>query len=209
MNVYYDIVTIDQASGTSVSVDNIYDVIHRYDNRFTHTAGSTTITVNNIDIVFGNSGSYSLTIDGRTTPITSTTARQYTVTILISETIFYFLFKTNSTNPSPVGAFCWIKDTNVNYIGVSVSGSSNGEIDTMNFTNKDTNNTNFTIKRHAKFSLVEPNIVFITIGFIADNSGNYQILKDLKSCSIVEFGSTVCVENNNYYAIGLNTLIKR
>lgn len=214
MNVYYDIVTINQHSGTSISVDNIYQVISRYDNRFSHTSGTTVISVNNIDINFGNSGTYNLTIDGRTTPITSgntaeTYATTYSVTIFISLTVFYFLFKTNNSSSTPVGGFCWIKDTDVNYIGVSVSGTSNGAIDTMNFTNKTNNNIYYQLRRHAQFTLREPYILYAPISIMADNSGNYQSLTELKSCSTLPLGMTVSIDGNNYFAIGYNTLIPR
>ena len=214
MKVFYDIVTINQYSGTSTSVDNIYQVINRYDNRFSHTSGTTVISINNIDINFENSGTYNLMIDGRVTPITSgasseTHATTYAVTIFISQTVFYFLFKTNDSTNTPVGGFCWIRDQNVNYIGVSVITVSNGAIDTMNFTNKNTNNTYYRLRRHAQFTLKEPYLLCVPMSMMADSSGNYQLLTELKSCSTLPLGMTIDIDDVKYCAIGYNTLIPR
>ena len=212
MQIYYDLVTIPygDSSYSAIAAQNIFTVISKYDDRFTYTEGNDYITVDNsFNITFETSSESSvngLIIDG----ITSMPAGTFTVTIIITNTIFYFLFKTNDDANTPVGGFCWIKEQNINYFGVNSKGSNVGQIDLMNFSDK-TNipeNRYYKIKRHAQFSLISQSILFVPISIIADNGGNYKLLSELRSCSTVTFNTMISINHINYYAIGTNTLIR-
>lgn len=206
MQIYYDIITLGRPPADAAA--SIYEIISKYDNRFSYTPGATSIRVNDsFDMNFAlNSNNY-IVIDNRLTPIRDSAT--YTVTIVVSTTIFYFLLKTNDAANTPVTGFCWIHD-NKDYFGVAESGTSTGQLDSMNFTDKSTSPENryYTIKRHAQFSIINPNIVFITTSIIADNGGNYAVLSELRSCSNVAFGTTIAINHSNYFAIGVNTLIR-
>lgn len=212
MQIHYDIVTIPygNSSRSATATQNIFTVISKYDDRFTYTAGNAYITVDNsFNITFETSAQSSvngLIIDG----IAAIPAGTFTVFIITSPTIFYFLFKTNDNANTPVGGFCWIKEQNVNYLGVNSKGLNVGQIELMNFSDK-TNlpeNRYYKIKRHAQFSLISQSLLFIPVSIIADNGGNYKVLSELRSCSNVTFNTMVSVNYSNYYAIGTNTLIR-
>lgn len=207
MHIYYDIITVGRPATSAA--DSIYQIISKYDNRFTHTSGTSIIRVNgSFDMEFTLDSNNYILIDGRTTPLRDTTT--YTVTVIVSTTIFYFLLKTNNTANTPVTGFCWIHENNNDFFGVAVSGTSTGQIDSMNFSNKAVSPENryYSIKRHAQFSLINPSIVFITTSIIADNGGNYFVLSELRSCSTTNFCSTLAINHTNYFAIGTNTLIR-
>lgn len=207
MQIYYDIITLGRPPATVAA--NIYEIISKYDNRFAYTSGATSIRVNNsFDMNFTLDSNNYVQIDGRTTPIRDTVT--YTVTVVVSTTIFYFLLKTNNAANTPVTGFCWLHDNNKDYLGVAVSGTSSGQLDSMNFTDKSTSPENryYTVKRHAQFTLRDQNIVFIATGIISDNGGNYQALTEVRSCSNTTFDSTLSINHSNYYAIGTNSLVR-
>ena len=209
MLVRYDDITFDNRQPTQVA-DAIFNIITKYDSRFSHTAGTDTIRVSGFDIVFSyynTGGATRSRIDGRDF-INSSGIVNYTTMLIITDTIFYLLFKTQNAANTPVTGFSWIRENGINYFGVAAYNSSVGQIDSMNFTNKTNGGTYYTIKKHAQFSFNGQNILFIPTSIISDNGGNYQVLSGLRSCSNVTFNTMVSVNYSNYYAIGTNTLIR-
>lgn len=211
MQIYYNSVYIN--SDAAGDADKIYAILQGIDpERFTHTPGTTVIRFDDIlDITFGYSRPYFM-VDGRYTSISyeSYSGVRCNTLVLISDTIFYFLFRTNNEANNPIGGFCVIQNHGVVYLGVSVAGTStNGQIDGMTFTNKSVTPVNpyFAIKKHANFELRDQNIIYINTSIIGDSSGNFDTLDGLCSCSTVAFGTTIGVNHRNYYAIGSNTLI--
>ena len=51
-------------------------------------------------------------------------------------------------------------------------------------------------------------VAFSSNCLLVANGGTFSILDSLKSCSVVTYGSTVSINNVNYFAIGTNTLIE-
>ena len=211
MHIYYSPIYL--TSDSNANADRIYAIIYEHDpERFTHTTGTNIIRVEDtFDVAFGYA-SARLTVDGRVTPVRwdSYSSFNGSVLLLISDTVFYFLIRDTSAVNNPIGGFCWIKNRGVNYLGVSVNDTgTNGQLDGMTFTNKSVTPTNpyYTIKKHAQFELRDQNIIYINTSVIADNSGNFDTLEGLCSCSTVAFGTMVGVNHRNYYAIGSNTLI--
>ena len=209
MQIYYDVVSLKR--DCPYAVDNIYEVISKYDNRFAHETGTGIIRVNNsFDLEFTQSGTSNLRIDDRQTAINYTVVTVCTCTIIVSTTLFYFLIKTNNAANTPITGFCWIHEGSNDYIGVAQNNVSTGQLDSMYFSDMHSSpkNTNYTIKRHAKFTLSDQNIVFIATGIIADNGGNYKALSEVRSCSNATFDSTMSINHSNYYVIGTNSLVK-
>ena len=211
MHIYYNSVYL--SSDANGDADRIYEILQGVDpERFTHTQGTAVIRFDDIlDITFGYSRPH-FRVDGRDTPMTyeSYSGTRYNTLILISDTIFYFLFRTNNEANNPVGGFCIIQNHGVVYLGVSVANTgTNGQLDGMAFTNKSANPVNpyYAIKKHANFELRDQNIIYINTSIIGDSSGNFDTLEGLCSCSTVAFGTTIGVNHRNYYAIGSNTLI--
>ena len=193
-----------------VNADNIFNVIRNYDDRFTHTAGTTTLTVDGFDIVIrynGSGGAADMYLDDRWW-FPASVSGDFTYFLIITETVFYFLIKTQNAANTPVTGFCWIKENGINYFGVAVRNQSTGQIDSMSFTNKTNGGTYYAIKKHAQFALNSQSILFISASVMADNAGNYQVLSGLRSCSTVTFNTEVSINYINYYAIGTNTLIR-
>ena len=209
MQIFYDIVSLRRDA--IYATDNIYEVISKYDNRFAHETGTAIIRVNNsFDLEFTQSGTSNLYIDGRQTTINYTSPTEFTCTIIVSTTLFYFLVKTNNAANTPVTGFCWVHEGSSDYIGVAQNYVSQGQLDSMYFSDMHSSpkNTNYTIKRHAQFTLKDQNIVFIATSVIADNGGNYKTLSEVRSCSTTTFDSTISVNHSNYYAIGYNSLVR-
>lgn len=201
--VYHsDPITFDYDHGVPNNAAAVYEILHKYDNRFSYTEGDSYIRVeDSFNIVFTHSGG--INVDGRPLNVSS---GNYILFTVFTGTIVYCLIKTQTSSASPVGGFCWIKSRNINYLGAG----GNGAIDAMSFSDKTTlpENRYYTIKKHAQFPLNNQSILFITTSIICDNDGNYQTLNDLRSCSTVTFNTTISVNYSNYYAIGTNTLVR-
>jgi len=207
--IAYGNIAFDNRHPTEIA-DAFFTIITMYDSRFSHTAGTDTITVDSFDIVFSYDGAGGATmsmIDGRNFIDAGGTV-DYTFMLLITDTVFYFLLKTQNVANTPVTSICWIKEEGVSYFGVAIQGSSNGQIESIAFANKTNGGRYYAIKKHAQFSLISNAIVLITTSIIGDNGGAFQVLDGLRSCSNVPFNTTVSINNVNYYAIGTNTLVR-
>lgn len=206
MQVYYDIITLPNTNPGCR--DAIFNIISKYSNKFAKSGNEFIRIDDSFDLPFYILNGYVLGIDNRNN-CTIHYLQTYTTMTIISDTLFYFLCKTNDVANTPVGAFCWIKENGKNYIGVS-TGSCTGQIDSMEFSYKgNPENRYFSIKKHAQFELEPPNLVFITASIISGNDGgDFQTLSEFRSCSTVTYNTMVSVNHANYYAIGTNTLIR-
>ena len=196
--------TMDVSASLNLA-DSIYNILSKYDNRFTHTTGTTIINVDDIfDLTITKSGSYY--IDGKKVPFED--GITYNVTTIITDTIVSMSFL-NRGSPHKQVAICWIKQGTKNYFGVSLDGTNKAPIENLSFRSiEEPNNTYYQILKHAQFSLVGSSIVFITSSVLSDGAGNFTVLNDLRSCSNVTFNTTVSVNHSNYYAMGTNTLVR-
>lgn len=203
MNIYYDYISVDSSSYNAQNTANMYAILSKYTNQFAYTSGTATLVYDDtVSVSLGGSYDYTVYIDGRSLGFRG--PNTYTVTSLVSETFYYFIAFSNST--SPAWSMCWIKSNGLYYFGAGTGAY----IDNIGFACKTApyDNRNYTIKKHAQFSLISPNILFLTASVISDGAGNYNTINDLRSCSTVPFASTVSINNVNYYAVGTNSLVR-
>lgn len=208
MQIYYDVIDFTNIHyTTNACTDRLYEVISRYDNRFSHVQGEPTITIDGVyDLPFtwGNYY-YNAYIDSYQTSITE---EIHNLTIIITDNVFYILFIRRSSG-NPDGALCWISQDGKNYIGASrVADNSVGVLETMGFRSVESpDDTYFRVKKHADFTLLGSSILFISASIISDDIGNFKVLDGMRSCSTVTFNTMVSINHRNYYAIGTNTLV--
>jgi len=197
------------------SLANLYNCFHQFDNRFTVESGTGYIVFNNmvkLDIIASSSTGnptwrYLNPLDTAVVSSTQSFNGSYTAKIVITE--HSFLCRASSS--SSFVLFIYIKDNNTAYL--SLSGNSTANLDAL--TNIYRMNTNgigdvsgYGFQKICNVQLISPYVLFSTANVITTSGGNFALLDDFRSCSVVSPFSTVTINNKNYMAIGTNTLVE-
>ena len=196
--------------------NTIYNFIHPYDSRLTHTADTPTIDFDNkFSLVFSVGSSYvSLKMVrpdnteqdfGRIGYYAA--GRNTTLSIVITDVAFYLRIMKVGAPTEGHASFSWLISGEKNF--VTVSTADNPYLD-ANLTYYDTeDSTTYTLGKLFRFEVEALHLMYVDwVCLIATDSGKpYYIYEDMLSCSNVAYGSTITMNAKNYYAVGTNTLV--
>ena len=203
--------------------DCVFNLISPFDNRFSHVSGTDTITVNNkFKLQFYKGGWDHLGIkalnlnDSAIVSYSSSAGgnqgkAQYVAQIFSTPDLFYV--RSYAQDGTDIGFwFLWHTKNDKNFIVFPYADNgtvlANGQIDYCRIACIEDSSSNFKFIQPTTYSLSSPNLLFSDIQMIYGDTGTYSIVDEFKSCSKVNYGSTVSTESKNYYAIGTNILVE-
>ena len=202
------------------TLTNLYDSFHQFDNRFTVESGTGYIVFNNmvkLDIIAASSSGtptwrYLNPLDTVVISSTLNFNGSYTARIVITEHGFLCRATTTSYSNANFILFFYIKDNNTAYINLSGNSGTNNIDSYSNTYRMNTNGvgdvSGYGFQKICNVQLVSPYVLFSTANVITTSNGNFAVLDDFRSCSVVSPFSTVTINNKNYMAIGTNTLVE-
>lgn len=220
----------------AIAASVTYNLLSKYDNRFSYTSGNNYIDVDNkFTLVFSvSSSSYvnTCTIGLRTPDSPSTDIIQWTfrctgwnmlastwyARLIKTEHLYYleFLPQTVSGDYSYMGGVVyWGILDGKNYFGIlgSSAGTSiaytSRNIESIPIACIENGIATYQIQKIANYRLNALDIFFTPISVISDNSsGEFSVPDDFCSCSNITYRNTISTNNKNYYAVGTNTLVE-
>lgn len=214
------------ATGTSTPENYakcIYDLFSEFDSRFSYTEGNDYITVDNkFKIKFYKGGWDHLgfqilnindtVIFSRSTSVGGNIGiATYNVDIIATNDLFY-AFVYSSTGSDNGFVFFWHTKNDKNFVGLTLPDNggplSAGYIENSTIACVEDSSANFKFMTPTTYTLSSPKLLFSDIQAIYGDTGTYSVVDEFKSCSLVNFRSTVSTGGKNYYAIGKNTLIE-
>lgn len=213
-----------------------YQILGKYDSRFSYTSGSTTIVVDdefNLSISTGGSSyRYYITISLATVESPSTTLATwnylYTTWNHLSGGFEISLYRTSDTyylsllardqsgDNSQIGGvfYLHIDSHGRHYFGMLGNNSSGTTqyttwgIETMGVICADTGVSGYQVKKLADYKLNNFDLFFAPMSILVDDAGDAVKLDSFCSCSNVTYRNTISTNNKNYYAVGTNTLLE-
>jgi len=229
-----DLMGWDQVATSAANMT--YQMLSKYDNRFSYTAGTTTIIVNNkfnISVAaYGRSQRFyvNLSISAVDNPSTvlSTGAYLYTtwnhrsggwnVTLYRTDDTYYLSIRPvdgTGENGQLGGVIYWhIDSQGHDYFGMLGNTDKTStlytswSIESMNILCVDNGITNYQVKKLANYKLNNFDLFFAPMSILVSSTGDFSKLDSFCSCSNVTYRNTISTNNKNYYAVGTNTLIE-
>lgn len=237
-----EIITYTSPSYQSWSANNgqvtnyLYTMLSAHDDRFSHTADTNTIRVNdqfNISITTsGSSYRYFATVsvmspDSPSTALATysyrytgwnTLANGWNCSLIKTDDIFYLSFSSINTASEALylgGIIYWFFKDNKSYFGIigntADTGAqilqSNMNIERLSLINVNDNSL-YNIRKIADYNMNIDELFFTKTNVISDSAGNFASSDNLYSSSNLTYGKTFSIGDKNYYAIGTNTLIE-
>lgn len=201
----------------------IYDLFSAHDNRFSYSEGDDYITVDNkFKIKFYKGGwdhlGFQILNLNDTVIFSRSTSAGGNINVaiynadIISTPDFFYAYVYSSTGSDQGFVFFWHTKNNKNFVGLTLPENggplTNGYLENSTIACIEDSSANFKFVSPTTYAISSPELVFSDIQIIYGDTGTYSIVDELKSCSHVNFKSTISTGGKNYYAIGQNTLIE-
>lgn len=217
--------------------NSLYDMMSKYDTRFSHSSGSNVITIDNeFNIVITTSGTsyrYYATVSVRDPNNSSSEIAQYyfrytgwnarpgswNCKLYKSDNVYYLYFRANDSGDEQNylgGVIYWYKKDGKSYFGIignTADTVSHIPCSSMNIERLSVIGTSdklrYSFAKIADYSMPSIDDLFFTqTNLLIASNGQFEKQEDLYSTSNMTFRKTISVNNKNYYSIGTNVLIE-
>lgn len=218
-----DVQYFSEGGTDSYYADQLSDLLMRNDDRFTHTSGENTFTIDgNFDVrvvpdtISGYRVMNIYAINPNNTSETVLLCRPYIRTdnynakMLRLPNMFYLELTAQTREQYAGGIFFWIQQDGKNFLG-GLWGSGQTSYTTWAIEGstiycEEENDSSYKIKKLADYSLNAQNLFFSNVCVLVSSVGNFLQLENFYSSSNVTYRHALNTNSRTYFAIGTNTL---